>query len=187
MSTPLSFKLSYLQDICLTSFYSIWRLVFHCVEQELDERCQRRRGPGSSYDVMSRRSILGFWAQMMGLQGQSCHTWCCLHTTWTSWDVQQSWHAHPQPRLCWVLRQGQACLNRRGSYTHLCSSVQTKAHSCTNKAKSLTITLLPILRDSETRLTDDTCEGALCVRTRSLGACSGQRTLINIWQNNTDC
>lgn len=46
--------------------------------------------------------------------------------------------------------------------------------------KSLTITLLSILRDFVTRLTFDACKGTLRVCTYSLGACSGQLALINI-------
>lgn len=77
----------YLQDIWLTSLCSIWGLVSHCAEKGSDDLCQRRTVAGSSYDVMSRRSILGFWVQMMGFWISSGHTWCCLPTTWTSWET----------------------------------------------------------------------------------------------------
>lgn len=72
--------------------------------------------------------------------------------------------------------------------TRTCAQVykHNKAHSCTNTAKNLTVTLLSVLRHSETGLTDDTCEGTLCVCTCSLGACSRQRTLINIWYETAD-
>lgn len=49
--------------------FTLFKLMPLCLEQGSDEWCQRRRGPRSSYDVMSGRSILGFWAQMMGLWG----------------------------------------------------------------------------------------------------------------------
>lgn len=65
--------------------------------------------------------------------------------------------------------------------THTCAQV----YKHNKAAKSLTITLLSILRDSEARLTDHTFKGTLCVCTCSLGACSGQCTLINIWRETT--
>lgn len=166
-----------------------------CLEQGSEEWCQRRRGPRSSYDVMSGRSILGFWAQMMGLWGQSCHTWCCLHTTWSSWHTT----SHLQLQLCKLLKQGLACLNRGGNYTHAHTLTQGHTHkhvpvlkhinkqkqSWTDTAKSLTIALLSILRDFVTRLTFDAFERTLCVFTYSLGACSRKCALINICHGTT--
>lgn len=65
------------------------------------------------------------------------------------------------------------------THTHLFGT--TKAHSYTNTAKSLTFTLLSVLRHRKTRLTCDTRERALRVCACSPGARGGQRTLINIW------
>lgn len=158
----------------------------HCVEQGLNERCQRLRGPGSSYDVMSRRSILGFWAQMKGLLVQAVTPDAVyIQPTPAGEHVPQSWHIRSQPQLWWVLKHDLTCSNRRGCthiHTWARAHKNNKAHSCANTAKSLTITLLSILWDSEARLTDDTSERALAVCTCSLGACSGQRALINIWR-----
>ena len=127
-----------------------------------------------------------FELRWWGFGVESCHTWCSLRTTWTSW------HIHPEPQTCWVLRQGLTCLNREGGVIHTCAQVynhkkKTKKppHSCINIAESLTVTLLAVLGDYETRLAGDTCEGALCVGARSLGARSGQRTLINICRGTT--
>lgn len=163
MSTPLSFELSYLQTVGLTSFYFIWGPVSHCVVQGWNEWCQRWRGPGSNYDVMSGRGILGFWTQIRGgLSGSyllHIMPFTAARSPFTFVSDFQARKSH--------------------KYTHLFGT--TKAHSYTNRAKSLTFTLLSILRHCKAGLTRDTRVGTICVCTCSLGACGGQRALINIW------
>lgn len=90
----------------------------HCVEQGTDDWCQSQRGPGSSYDVMSR-SILELLPQMRRL-------W--VHATTP--HVIYIQHKAAEKQICRAneillgVEVNLACLESQ-IYTHLDSSMQT--------------------------------------------------------------
>lgn len=143
----------------------------HCVEQGTDDWCQSQRGPGSSYDVMSR-SILELLPQMRRL-------W--VHATTP--HVIYIQHKAAEKQIC---RANEILLGvavKSGMFGKPDLHTPGLKHANISKdipPQTLTIAPLSILRDSKTGLTDNTCERTLSICTCSLGAGSGQGTLINI-------